>query len=433
MKRLIWMGVAAVAVGSLTAPLWPAHGAPPPRATRSCHGARPAAVADTAALSRGTAIAGADHGTIAVVVGSVAEHVAAPDRSRGEVRHIATRPGVGTAYVRDRAGGDVVVAVTGHGLRRFPTEHEALHPSWSASGDLVWAEGANLRIVRPNASFAATIRGPVARGLAFSPVFTPGGSIVVGVAAAPSAMVPEDEYLSDLWRYEPGARAWTKLTHFHAGSDAWTIVRTPVVMQDGSIEFVRVHGRASQDQTLVFELWELRRGSARRLRTLPEEMYLAGSDGAARVWNLRDGDSSTWRIERERADGTLEDAGCGAVMVDPLDRPDPDARPGTKLATLSPASSGDDPAASGEATAVDAILVGDFSSAEEAGDVAERVQAELGSVATVTDASQEPAIVRPGVWAVLMPLPPGTDGIGALARFRSEMPEFSGWSWLVSV
>jgi hypothetical protein len=342
---------------------------------------------------------------------------------------------VGTAYVRDRAGGDVVVAVTARGVRRFATSAEAMHPSWSSRGELVWAEGADLRLVRPNATAASAIAGPVAGGLAFSPAFEPNGSIVSAVAAAPTARVAEDEYLSNLWRYHPGSGRWAQLTHFRGGSDAWSIVRTPVVMADGVVEFVRVHGRASQDVPPVYELWEFRRGSAHRVRRLPGEMYLAGRDGTARLWNLMDGDTGAWWIAHERADASLEAVGCGAVMVDPLDRPDPDVRPGTRLATVSPANaeSGGTPGEPDAAPAVDAILVGDFSSGGDAAAATARIEAAFGLGATVVDAEQQPAIVRPGVWAVLVPLPSESDGVQTLARFRLELPEFAGWTWLVSI
>jgi hypothetical protein len=433
MRRLFLFGAALAALGSGAVPLLPAHGSQPARTAAVCDGTRPREVADTARLAAGAGVGAADHGAIALL-GFADERVVPPDRGHGLVRHVAARQGVGTAYVRDRAGGDVVVAITAGGVRRFPTTGEAMHPSWSSRGDLVWAEGGGLRLVRPDATGARVIAGPVARGLAFSPAFEPDGAIATAVAAPPITAVPEDEYLSNLWRYDPATGRWTRLTRFHAGSDRWSIVRTPVVTDHGSIEFVRVSGHASADTPPVYALWELRGGSARPLRVLPGEMYLAGRDGTTRLWNLLDGASGAWRIARERADGTLEDVGCGAVMVDPLDRPDPDARTGTRLATVSAAGGGAGVAPSPEtASAVDAILVGDFSSDEDAATAVTRVEDAFGLDATVIDAAQQPAIVRPGVWAVLVPLPPGTDGIQALARFRLQVPEFSGWSWVVSV
>jgi hypothetical protein len=83
-------------------------------------------------------------------------------------------------------------------------------------------------------------------------------------------------------------------------------------------------------------------------------------------------------------------------------------------------------------TAVDAILVGDFSSSEAAADAATRIRIAFGSLANVVEAAQAPTVVRPGVWAVIVPLT--TDDAEAdLARFRAAMPDLAGWSWIVSI
>ena len=75
-------------------------------------------------------------------------------RRHAPARH--HRAGVGTAYVRDRAGADVVVDVTASGtVRRFAAGGEATHPALSAAGDLAWAVGGDLRLVRAGGS-----RGP---------------------------------------------------------------------------------------------------------------------------------------------------------------------------------------------------------------------------------------------------------------------------------
>ena len=44
-----------------------------------------------------------------------------------------------------------------------------------------------------------------------------------------------------------------------------------------------------------------------------------------------------------------------------------------------------------------------------------------------------PNIVRPGVLAVVMLLPGDADPLAALADFRSRLPEYQDWSWVVSV
>src|SRR5207302_23725 len=148
------------------------------------------------------------------------------------------------------------------------------------------------------------------------------------------AAVPEDEYLSNLWRYDLRTSRWVQVTHFSGGADRWTIVRTPFLASDGSIQFVRMSGRASADRAPRYQLWRRRGNVARRLRILPGEMYLAGLDG---------------------------------------------------------------------------------------------------STPSIVDAGTQPAVVRPGVWALLISIAPGADAEAELARFRTAVPAFAGWSWIVSV
>jgi hypothetical protein len=394
-------------------------------------GGPPRRVMSRAATLSGSSIAAVDRNAIAYLTPSGVAGAAAPDGMGGIVRNATARAGIGTAYVRDRAGSDVVIAATAAGLRRFPVEGEATHPNWSSRGDLVWAAGPDLEVVAPGASRARIVAGPVRAGLVFSPLFQTARRIVAAVVAPPTRAVPEDEYLSNLWRFDTADHRWTQLTHFTAGVDRWSVVRTPMLRPDGEIEFVRITGRASLDVAPRFQLWRLAPGGARLVRPLPGEMYLAGYEGAVRVWNLRAGDSGEWRLAVETA-GRLRDVGCGAVAVDPLDRVDPDLRPGHRYASLDP------PAALGSAAATpgiatDAIIVGDFPTAAAAAEAATKIADATGSVATVTDADHEPALVRPGVSAVLVPVSAGTDPESALTAFRSALPEFAGWSWLVSV
>src|SRR4029450_4895868 len=104
--------------------------------------------------------------------------------------------------------------------------------------------------------------------------------------------------------------------HFTGGDDRWSVVRTPFVAPDGSVEVIRVNGRASADLQPAYELWRLRGSTASRLRTLPGEMYLAGFDGSARLWNLRDGSTGSGAIDRGRADGSPGQGGCGGGAGD---------------------------------------------------------------------------------------------------------------------
>jgi hypothetical protein len=383
-------------------------------------------VADVAGFTIGSTVAAVDGDAIATLRGGQVTRVTPPDGGTGVVRHVSSRPGVGTAYVRDRRGGDVVVAETPTGVRRLRAHGEALNPSLSATGRLVWAQGSGLRIVGAGSQAVRRIAGPVRGGTAFSPLFNDDGTIVAAIASAAIEAVPEDEYVSNLWRYDGGSGRWARLTRFRGGADRWSVVRTPFLASDGSVEFVRVHGRASLDRSPAFELWRLRGSTATKVRSLPGEMYLAGFDGSVRVWNLRDGATGSWTIDREQADGSLQPVGCGAVAVDPLDRPDPDrgsrrtsgvARPGTTET---------------HASGLDQILVGDFSSSDAATQAAARIQSVIGSPATVVDAAEAPAVLRPGVWAVIVPTT-SDDPEADLVRFRQALPDLADWSWVVSI
>jgi len=381
------------------------------------------AVAGKTGLSSGTTVAAVDGGAISILRGGRIGHVSPPEHGPGVIRHVSVAAGVGTAYVRDRDGHDLVVSDTRAGVRRFRAHGEALNPSLSADGQLVWAQAGGLRLVGSGSASVRRIAGPMRRDTAFSPVFRDDETIVAAIASPPVAAVPEDEYLSNLWRYHAGA-GWTELTHFSGGADRWTVVRTPFRAPDGSIEFVVVHGRASLDRPPAFALWRLTRSIATRVRSLPGEMYLAGYDGSARLWNLRDGLTGAWEIDREGADASLERVACGAVAVDPLDRPDPDRRWSMRSTETDPSQS--------SAPDVDQILVGDFSSSDAAGEAAGRITSAFGASATVVDSSSAPAVVRPGVWAVVVGVT-SDDPEGDLARFRQALPEFADWSWIVSI
>ena len=407
-----------------------------PAAIAACtpSGNRAAAAHAPERLMAGAAVAAIDGDALRLVGATGDPSVLAPDGGPGMLRHVATRIGVGTAYVRDRAGADEVFRVTARdGVQGFPAGGEALHPALSARGDLVWAVGANLRLVRSGATRSRSIAGPVRGGLAFSPLFR-GSSLVAAVSAAPTRAVPEDEDRSDLWGYRPLAHRWTRLTRLPAGSGRFSVVRTPIASPDGGIEFVRITGAAAADSAPRYELWRWTPAGARLERALPGEMYLAGSLNGGRLWNVRAGTTGGWQLATETADGGMRIVGCGAVMVDPLDRVDPDARPGDRLAPLlEPAAAASPTVGPSPIPTANAIIVGDFSTSAAAADAAAQIVATTGLRVQVTDGTQLPALVRPGVSAVEVLLPAGPDPEEQLAMFRSELPSFAGWSWLVAV
>jgi hypothetical protein len=167
-----------------------------------------------------------------------------------------------------------------------------------------------------------------------------------------------------------------------------------------------------------------------KVRDLPGEMYLAGAHGGRRVWNVFDQAAGDWRLLKEMPDGSMTDLGCGRVMVDPLAEPDPDREPppGTEVAL------GSDEPVDGS-VAETAILVGDFSSREAAEVAFERILSAYGREAPVSivDDQLAPGAVAPGLFAVVLRLEADADPQAALDDLRSRLPEYAGWSWMVSI
>jgi hypothetical protein len=375
----------------------------------------------------------------------------------GVLRHVTSGQGSGTAFVLDRRGDDVVIIETGREEVRLPQPAEARDPSWSSDGRLVWSIGSHLRLWSPVSRSTIDIAPPPAAIGVFSPVFET-NHVILSVVAEPEHGVThtEDEGLDNLWRYELGTRRWSRATAFHADGEHWVAIRTPIVRDDGSVEFVLVRGRASATTLPSFELWRLPAGGVpTRMRELPMEMYLAGNLDGRRVWNVYDQAVGEWRLYSEASATTLVDLGCGAALVDPRSVTDPDMTPAsfdrkptpTPPAPTPPAPT-DPPTSSpttgptdeptippdGEDGYSAGILVGDFATLDAADAVLQTIRASFGETTlleVVTNAT-DPNIVRPGVWAVVMLVPDGTDPLAALDDLRSRLPEFNDWSWVVS-
>jgi len=341
-------------------------------------------------------------------------------------RQVATNGG-GAAYVQDRRGADAIVLSTPDGSRVLLQSGEAYHPSWSVHGAVAW--GVDDRLVVRSTAGERTIAGPEPGGIVFAPVFV-GRNVVAAVSAAPTTAVPEDEWSDDLWLLRGGR--WHRLTAFAAGTDRWTAIRTPFVAADGSVEFVVVRGRGSQDRPPSFSLWRLRGMSVHRIMPLGGERYLAGYEGdGERLWNVPDRETETWLIQRDTPDG-LQTVGCGAVAVDPMDVPDPD-----RIGHAAPASA----AGSNERTAPAdpgdpmeaALLIGDFPSQIAADVVAQQVTATYaGSMPVdVVQGGKGSTIVQPDRWAVVVRLPATTDGSAELSALQAALPDYADHMWVV--
>lgn len=331
-----------------------------------------------------------------------------PALESGLLRHLAVREGTGTAYVDDHAGGDRLVVVTPRGTTELSSEDEITHPSWSSEGDLAWsADLGSLRVL--SGGEVSTIKRPMATRAVFSPTFTaPDELVVVGQETVPGAPGYEDDQLNNLWSFDRATGDWTKTTHFEADSDRWSIIRTPVVADDGSLMFVRVTGRASATRAPHFQLWRSVEGRASKVRDLPDAMFLAGTRGGRLMWNVFSDRCGDWELLVE-SDSGMTSIGCGAVLVDPVNIKDPDLMVDDEEA----------PEAKPDGEALDmGVVVGDFSTKSEAMEVAEK----LGPGAKVITNEDAPLAVKPDAFAVATPIASGAPTDEALDAVRSKVP-----------
>jgi len=428
------LGTAVLAAGTR------APAAPVGRAAEPCASSTSTPLRASAALSVGVPAEIAGH--LAVAGGAEARTVLTPSFGAGVARHIAADRRFGIAYVQDMRGPDTVVALTPEGTIDLPRPAEATHPAWSPTGDLVWAESGGLRVRSATTGAISRIEPPLASAMAFSPVYQGRERIVTAVVQPRGGVIPEDETLSNLWRYDLRAHTWTQLTRFTAGGDRWSVIRTPISGPRG-IEFVRVRGWASRTQRPTFELWRLTGRRAFREERLSGERYLAGYRDGTRLWDLPDPAGTTWRIAQETVGGKLMFIGCGAVAVDPIDVPDPDRAMASGTPPLA-AGSGDayspssgvttSPPPPGPPAHEVAILVGDFSTQSGATSAANQILAAYGSTAPVkvVDSTTSWDALKPGMWGAILWIGYDANPTTAIDSFRVKLPQFAGMSWVVA-
>jgi hypothetical protein len=398
-----------------------------------CPAEAPAALGLRAARAASGIVAVRQNRLVAVGSGGTARLTGTPPGT-GMLRHVAASH-FGVAYVEDRFGPDVVVIAGPGGTVRLPQPTEATHPAWSARGDLVWSVGTGIRI-RSARGRVGNVRGPVAGGTLFSPVFRTPHEVVAAVSMPPTLAVPEDERLSNLWSYDRRTGRWQPVTRFTAGADRWTVIRTPVARRDGSVEFVRITGRGSATGMPAFQLWRFTGQGGRLVRSLPDERYLAGFEGGRRVWQVPDARSGAFHLVAEGPGGERP-LGCGTVSADPVDTVDPDRR--SRHGKFAPPR-GHWSSLEGHASAVPAevpevgILVGDFADRATAETVVARILAAYGATAPVqvVDATTAPNTIRPGVYGALLLLPSDANVIAALTDLRARLTEYAANSWVVS-
>jgi hypothetical protein len=354
----------------------------------------------------------------------------ATSTDQGTIKHTAVRPGIGTAYVIDRAGADIVVAMTREGADVLPQAAEASNPTWSASGRLAWSTGSAILIRNPVSGKIDELPGPVQGTEVFAPVFLSDHRIAAVVSERPNDQVPEGEQLNDLWSTDVAGTRWRRLTHFRAGGDHWVAVRTPIA-RAGGIDFVRVTARGSSTAAPTFELWRYAHGAASRVRRLAGERYLAGRLRGQLVWNRPDPSHGRHLLQIERA-GAMRTIGCGAVLVDPIDVPDPDRRSGGSYVPLR--EDRPDTGMASDASAEEiSVVVGDFQAMAEAQAVVTEIQrAYPGSLVEVIENDDAPLAIRPGVFGALLHLPREADPGASIAAFRAALPAYTSNSWIVT-
>jgi hypothetical protein len=354
-------------------------------------------------------------------------------RAPGEamIRHVAAAPGIGTAYVVDRAGGDEVVVATPAGVRRVSEPGEATHPAWSPAGDLAWATGQGIAVLDRSDGRIERFDGPIGGATVFSPVILTQTKEPSAVASPPTHDAPEGAQLDELWVTSTDRATWRRLTDFRATGDDWVAIRTPIVFR-GSVFFVRVVGRASATGSPRFELWRLDHGSVSRVRRLAGERFLAGSSRGRLLWNVPVPGTVRQALVVSGPEGPRT-IGCGAVRTDPTDRVDPDRLAGTGVHVPARGVWEDLEQADESHGEAIAIIVGDYATAGEAQAVVDAIAAEYPEGgAEVVDSTTAPLAIRPGVHGALLHLPQGVDPTVALAEFRDRLPEYTDVSWVVT-
>jgi hypothetical protein len=326
------------------------------------------------------------------------------------------------AYVEDRAGPDAVTMVTPKEVATFTPGGEVTHPAWSEEGDLAYVVDLERVEVRSPGAPVRPMDRPAGSLAVFSPVFTGPGTLVALVQQEVPGASTHDDTLNNLWRLDLNTGSWLRLTSFTATPDRWTVLRTPVVDQAGRVLFVREQGLAVATEDPTYELWSLDASGPKKVRDLPDEMFLAGARGDGLLWNaFADGE---WRLFLEGPEG-MRSLGCGAVMVDPRTTTDPDHAGEEDDMEAAPPPE--------ELLPIDAemgLVIGDFATLAQA----QQVAADLALVGgEVVDHARAPSAVMPGVYAVGVPLGDAADLEAALSDFRSRYPEYAEKTWLASL
>ena len=212
------------------------------------------------------------------------------------LRHVASRPGIGTAFVLDRRGADDVVIETGRDRSASTQPTEATHPSWSPDGRLVWSLGSRLQALVAGRRVHDRHRAASGRDRRVLAGVRGGGRHRGRGRASPSrgSTRHEDEGLDNLWRYELSDAPLVAhhVVPRHRRSDGRRSgPRSCATTARSSSCVVRGVASATHGCRRSSSGAYRRRGVASEVRGLPREMYLAGEPGrAAHLEHLRPGE-----------------------------------------------------------------------------------------------------------------------------------------------
>ena len=337
------------------------------------------------------------------------------------LRHVDTRRRVGTTFVLDSDGDDRIVLLGRAGTHLLQTAGEALHPTWSPDGVLAWSEDFDtLKVMSADLAEVEEIRLPGGAAGVFSPEFTSDGDLITVIQEPVRGLPIEDDALNNLWRYSTDEARWQQLTYFKATAESWSIIRTPVVSDDGTVTFVRITGAASATRAPAFELWRWDGAEASRVKELPGETFLAGETDQGLLFNAQASRCADWGLF-QGAGRSSEFLGCGAVSVEPTTMVDPDAEHEHE---------GEQAPEAGKSSGRDArlsIVLGDYSSRA----AAERVMAQVATAgASLLNHKAAPSAVRPGAWIVAVPVTKGVDPQVELESFRKRFPSLAQGAFL---
>lgn len=134
--------------------------------------------------------------------------------------------------------------------------------------------------------------------------------------------------LSDVWLHDLASGTWQRLTTTKPDAQAWSIAKTPIFDNDGSLLYMRHTGLGSgSDADLRTELRRVVGGVDSAVRQLPDRWGIVAVDaGGTILWNGPD-ERSQWQLTSDAGADKLTPMGCGRSSWAPSLNHDPDYTP----------------------------------------------------------------------------------------------------------